>query len=88
MTEKKINSLRQKIDHIDQQICQLIQQRKEISQEIGNYKKSHQLPIKDIARESKHIETLQKAFHTIDANLIREVIQKIIDDSVKQQQSN
>lgn len=84
MTEN-INTLRQQIDSIDEQICSLIQKRKEVSQKIGDYKKLNHLPIKDITRESKHIQNLQNTFSSIDKDLIKKVIQTIIDDSVKQQ---
>ena len=84
MTEN-INILRQQIDGIDEEICSLIQKRKKVSQKIGDYKKLNHLPIKDIRRERKHIQNLQNTFPNIDKNLIKKVIQTIIDDSVKQQ---
>ena len=48
----QIEELRIKITEIDAEIIELIAKRKQISLEIGAYKKQHNLPILDSAREA------------------------------------
>lgn len=86
MQTEDLDELRRKINDIDEQFCQLIQQRKQVSEAIGIYKKKYQLKIRDEKRESDHIQNLQNKNLSLNKVLIAEVIQKIIDDSVLQQE--
>lgn len=52
-------NLRAMIDEIDKKLIHLIKARQEVSQQIGLFKKEHQLPILDPSRETEHLKTLR-----------------------------
>lgn len=52
----KLNDLRKEIEMIDDQLRALFVQRLSVSKQIGIYKKEHQLPILDAAREKELME--------------------------------
>lgn len=56
---QKLNDLRSEIDVIDFKLLELLNQRKDVSSEIGNIKKSLQKEIFDRERESIIFEKLQ-----------------------------
>lgn len=53
----ELEQIRLQIDHIDQQMASLFEQRMKVVQQIVSYKKQHNLPILDISREK---DILQK----------------------------
>ena len=57
-SQKKINILRNKIDHLDNQILDFLVQRFSISREIGEIKSSSGIEIRDPDREKEIIERL------------------------------
>ncbi len=61
---KEIDNYRQEIDRIDEELLHLFEQRMEVSEKIGQYKKTHDLPETDPKREE---EILKK-----DESLVQE----------------
>ena len=55
MTE--LESLREKIDSIDRKIVRLLEERMEISRQVGAYKSANNLPILDREREKDVIQS-------------------------------
>ncbi|MCL2473799.1 MAG: chorismate mutase [Alphaproteobacteria bacterium] len=51
-----LQQLRLKIDEIDAELIRLFQQRMDVSAEIARYKKQHNLPIYDPARERQKLD--------------------------------
>ncbi len=54
----ELEELRSQIDQIDGEIVRLFKQRMWISQQIGGYKKSHDLPVFVPEREAEKLEAL------------------------------
>ena len=55
-----LQELREKIDHIDDQVLDLFVRRMEVSKAIGQYKRLNNLPIVDAEREREHLIKLAK----------------------------
>lgn len=72
---RNIAELRKEIDRIDTQLLSLIKQRLEVAKEVGLYKKAHNLPIIDKAREKEVLEDKRKK--ALEANVNPELMQKI-----------
>jgi len=53
---KNLDSLRNKIDRIDEKILNLIKKRLDLAKEIGRYKKESKLPLKDTKREKEILD--------------------------------
>ena len=58
--QEKINTLRNKIDDLDNQILDFLVQRFSISREIGDFKASSRIKISDPDREKEIIKRLAK----------------------------
>lgn len=58
--EESFLSYRKQIDLIDQDLISLLQQRLELVDEIGNYKKEHGLPVEDKVREAEKLDAIRK----------------------------
>ena len=72
---KDLNKLREEIDQVDTRLLDLLSERVKLVQEVGEYKKTNDLPIVDPEREQKIIDQkIEKAAHL---NLRPEFIQKI-----------
>ncbi|WP_423190432.1 chorismate mutase [Alkalibacterium sp. f15] len=52
----ELESYRQEIDAVDQELTRLFEKRLETVLKVGEYKKKHQLPVLDADREKKVIE--------------------------------
>ncbi|MBX9867871.1 MAG: chorismate mutase [Burkholderiales bacterium] len=85
----QIEELRIKITEIDAEIIELIAKRKQISLEIGAYKKQHNLPVLDSARES-----LLREFHdtvceeyNLAPSMVAKLFELLIEESRKVQQN-
>ena len=50
-----LQELREKIDEVDGQLVQLIEQRMDIAGQIADYKKENHLPVLDAAREREKL---------------------------------
>lgn len=81
-----LKELRKQINEIDDEILSLYLKRMNISKQIGQYKKEHNLPIYDQKREEELINNL---LNKIDNYELKENYKKIIllilDKSKKQQ---
>ena len=55
---KDLNSLRNKIDKIDNEIIDLLNDRFDIVKEIGEYKKENNIPVEDKTREEIILQIL------------------------------
>ncbi|MCL2443863.1 MAG: chorismate mutase [Treponema sp.] len=65
-----LNSLRQKLDKIDDELIRLFEQRMEVTEEIARFKLVHNLPVYDPAREQQKIQELsQKVKKGREANV-------------------
>ena len=56
--DKRILTLRQKIDNLDEEIIKLLKMRMRISKEVGLLKEELHIPIEDKSRETDIIERL------------------------------
>ena len=56
--DKRILTLRQKIDNLDEEIIKLLKLRMRISKEVGLLKEELHIPIEDLIREKEIIERL------------------------------
>lgn len=71
---KKIISLRKNIDKIDKKIIGLLIARKKVTDKIGQYKKTYNLPSRDIKREK---EMWQKITKATEGKLSQSFVKKI-----------
>lgn len=80
---------RKKIDKIDNKIIKLLKKRQDLSKKIARYKKQRNLQILDPKRELIIFKNLeQKAIkNNLDKKYIKEVFEKIIEDSRKIQEN-
>lgn len=77
---------RAEIDHIDQQLVQLLLQRFEVTQRIGNKKRELQLPVKDEKREQQIIHRLCQQVPDEQKPWIADIYHGIMDASCQQQE--
>ena len=86
-TTENINVLRRQIDEIDEQLLSLLSKRMRISQEIGTYKKEHNMPILQSGRYNEILDKRGKMGKALDLNpeFISEIMKSIHEESVKVQ---
>lgn len=87
----ELEGLRAAIDAVDSEILTLVARRIGLVLQIADYKRGQALPIYDPARERTVIERLiSLAPATLDAQLVRRVFERIIDESrrIEQHQSS
>ncbi len=80
-------ALRQQIDEIDNELWQLLAQRLNVAQQIGQYKQKHQMPI---LQRQRYEDILQKRIrwaesHHISEETVRKIMEAIHTESVKRQ---
>ena len=84
-----LKELRNKINEIDEELLSLYLKRMDISKQIGQYKKEHNLPIYDSKREEELINNL---LNKINNNELKDNYKKIIllilDESKNQQEKS
>lgn len=85
---QKLNDLRQKINLIDKQIVSLLAERKEISIEIGMFKKEHGLPVLDSTRENELLQEYEMLAKksALDPAFVKTIFKLIHDKSKELQQ--
>ena len=82
MDKKIIKDLRNSIDKVDDQIFDLILERFDYVEKIGNIKKEMNIPVNDKAREEIIIERLSEKLSTkINYKEIKKIIDPIISIS-------
>lgn len=82
-----LERLRRVIDHLDDEILQLLSRRMQIAEEIGAFKKEHQLTILQTSRWNKTLERLSKYAETmgLSPEFIRHYFDAIHMESIKHQ---
>ena len=65
MIMKEIDNYRLEIDRIDKELLRLFEQRMEVSEKIGQYKKTHDLPETDPKREEEILKSCRIRHQTI-----------------------
>lgn len=83
---KEIEKSRKNIDEIDQQILSLLNQRMDISEQIGIYKEKNHLALNDSERESDIVQTLIKSADTAALKEHIEMIYSCIFDASRKWQ--
>lgn len=84
-----LEELRDEINSIDQALLQLFAKRRQIAVKVGEYKLSHQRPVRDSEREQQLLDALLKKASLLDLDYqyITRLFQMIIEDSVLIQQN-
>lgn len=83
-----IDSLRKDINSIDEQVLRLLAQRRDVARQVIEYKRGHDLPLRDERREEDLLHQIIEKGRALglDAHLVTRVFHEIIDDSVRAQQ--
>jgi chorismate mutase len=79
--------LRSRIDEIDNRLVELLAKRMNISREIGEYKKAHNISILQSSRYSELLERMTANAHNIglDADFVQTLVRLIHEESSKEQ---
>lgn len=64
--QQRLNELREQLDAINNQLVALLEQRFEITDEVGELKKANTAPVRDRAREEAILEKVGLALHDKD----------------------
>jgi len=86
-TTENLNELRQQIDEIDDELLAVLAKRMRVSQEIGQYKKEHNMPVLQTVR---YDEILEKRISNavkmgMGANFMKTVLEAIHEESIRHQ---
>lgn len=76
-TEKNLDDLRKEIDALDDEIIALFEKRMQACLAVGNYKKTHDVPVLNANREQEVIERLVKKAPSLQKNFIRDLYETI-----------
>jgi len=79
--------LRCRIDQIDEHLLELLAQRMQLSDELGEYKKVHGMPILQTTRYSELIERRAEYGETINLNpeFVQEIMKEIHEEAIRRQ---
>ena len=80
---KEIETIRKKIDTIDQEVFQLLIDRLNAVTDIGEIKKQEGLPILDEGREQAIYNKIDSLFSEKEATFLKNIYQSIITESKK-----
>ena len=85
---ENLTSLRRQIDELDNSLLELLARRMRVSEEIGTYKKEHNMPI---LQEQRYDEILKNRISQaekmgMDGEFMKEVLIAIHEESVRHQQ--
>tara|TARA_B100001094_G_C18193832_1_gene809184 strand:+ start:5388 stop:5675 length:288 start_codon:yes stop_codon:yes gene_type:complete len=86
MASDVLATLRQKINDVDDAIFDLLKERAKIAKQIGVYKKSHHIPVRDLKREEQHAEAIQHRYPELGSDLIQSILHAMIQDAVRIQE--
>ncbi|MDH6303878.1 chorismate mutase [Parabacteroides sp. PF5-5] len=86
-TTENLSELRRQIDHIDEQLLELLAKRMRISREIGVYKKEHNMPILQSPRYNEILVNRSHLGESLDlsSDFVKEILKEIHEESVRQQ---
>lgn len=84
---ENLNELRHKIDKLDNELMELLTRRMQVSNEIGRYKKAHNMPILQAQRYEEILErrARQAVELGMDREFMRSVMQAIHEESIRHQ---
>jgi chorismate mutase len=84
---EQLTSLRKQIDHLDEQLLDLLAERMRVSCEIGTYKRDHNMPLLQTSRYHEVIEERAKlgCSKSLNSQFVREILKDIHDESIRQQ---
>ena len=84
---EQLSSLRKRIDHLDEQLLDLLAERMRVSCEIGTYKREHNMPLLQTSRYNELVEERMRlgCTKTLNAQFVREILKEIHDESIRQQ---
>jgi len=87
-SKKDLESLRLRIDAIDNRIVELVNMRRRLSEQIGGLKKDSEKPVEDRSREQKVLEKIRKKSQSleVDSDLTESIFKDIIKDSKQVQE--
>ena len=71
------------MNEIDEQIIELLDERFDLSWEIGGYKKEHSIPVTDQKTENSKLAFIDKIASEENAENIKAVYRKIFEESKK-----
>jgi len=74
---------RQNIDEVDQRIVDLLKERFGLTDQVMQYKRKEDLPLRDSIREQQIITTSQIAAPELDPDFISRLYQTIFDYSIR-----
>lgn len=81
----ELETIREEINNIDNEILELLEERMELAQEIGEYKKEHGIDILDKAREAQVLEHCKQ--HTsLSPEFVEKIFKEIMEESRKVQE--
>ncbi len=82
-----LNSLRSEIDKLDDELLDLLTRRMAVSQQIGRYKKEHDMPVLQARRYEEMLarRARQAVERGMDREFMRTVMQAIHEESIRQQ---
>ncbi len=83
--KQKLQEYRESIDNIDASLIFMLAERFKITKKVGFYKKEHQLPPADPARESKQIERLRALAKSakLDPEFSEKFLQFVIEEVIR-----
>ena len=87
VTTENITELRARIDKIDDELLELLARRMRVSQDIGQYKKEHDMPVLQAQRYEELLarRAAQAVEIGMDREFMRTVLQAIHEESIRQQ---
>lgn len=86
-TTENLSGLRTQIDEIDNSLIDILTKRMRISQEIGRYKKEHNMPVLQATRYDEIIakRVTEAEQRGMDGDFMRRVLEAIHEESIRQQ---
>jgi chorismate mutase len=86
-TTENLNELRRQIDQIDDELLIILAKRMRVSQEIGRYKKEHNMPVLQTSRYDAILEKRLKEAKEIGlgTSFVHTVLEAVHEESVRQQ---
>jgi chorismate mutase len=86
-TTENLTELRQQIDQMDDELLSILAKRMRISQEIGQYKKEHNMPVLQTVRYDEIVEKRAKEAEEmgLGQSFIRKVLEAVHEESVRKQ---
>ncbi len=86
-TTENLTLLRQQIDHIDNELLEILNKRMRVSREIGQYKKEHSMPVVQAGRYGDIMRSRVQLAEEMgmSGDFMKTVLQAIHEESVRQQ---